>query len=41
MLSQLNVDSNATPNDLNLNKSDFSQQNPVAYFFRKMIFVET
>ena len=41
ILSQLNLDSNAPPNDLNLDKSDFSQWHPVAYFSRKMIFAET
>ena len=39
MLSQLNLDSDASPNDSN--KSDFGQWHPVAYFFRKMIPVET
>ena len=33
--SQLNLDSNALPNDLN--KSDFSQEDPIAYFFIKII----
>ena len=39
MLSQLNLDSDAPLN--NLNKSDFSQSHPIAYFFRKMIPAET
>ena len=40
VLSQLNLNSNAPPNDLN-SKSDIGQWHPVAYFFRKMISVET
>ena len=39
VLSQLNLDSDAPPNDSN--KSDFGQWHPVAYFSRKMIPVET
>ena len=39
VLSQLNLNSNASPNDLN--KSDFCQWHLVAYFSRKMIPVET
>ena len=39
VLSQLNLDSEAPPNDSN--KSDFGQWHLVAYFFRKMIPVET
>ena len=39
VLSQLNLDSNAPPNDSN--KSDFGQWHPVAYFSRKMIPAET
>ena len=39
VLSQLNLDSDAPPNDSN--KSDFDQWHPVAYFSRKMIPVET
>ena len=39
VLSQLNFDSDAPPNDSN--KSDFGQWHPVAYFFRKMIPTET
>ena len=41
VLSQLNLDSDAPPNDSNLNKSDFGQWHPVAYFSRKMIPAET
>ena len=41
MLSQLNLDSDAPPNDSNLNKSDFGQWHPIAYFSRKMISAET
>ena len=37
VLSQLNLDSDTSPNDTNLNKSDFSQWHPVAYFSRKII----
>ena len=37
ILSQLNLDSDVPPNNLNLDKSDFGQWHPVAYFFRKMI----
>ena len=40
MLSQLNLDSNAPPNDFNL-KSDFVQWHLVACFFRKMISTKT
>ena len=39
VLSQLNLDSDAPPNDSN--KSDFGQWHPVAYFSRKMIPAET
>ena len=39
VLSQLNLDFDAPPNDLN--KSDFSQWHPIAYFSRKMIPAET
>ena len=39
VLSQLNINSDASPNDLN--KSDFGQWHPVAYFSRKMIPAET
>ena len=39
VLSQLNLDSDAPPN--NSNKSDFGQWHPVAYFSRKMIPAET
>ena len=39
VLSQLNFDSDASPNDLN--KSDFGQWHPVAYFSGKMIPAET
>ena len=39
VLSQLNLDSDAPPNDSN--KSDFGQWHPVAYFSRKMILAET
>ena len=38
VLSQLNLDSDAPPNDSN--KSDFGQWHPIAYFFRKMISAE-
>ena len=41
VLSQLNLDSDASPNDSNSNKSDFGQWHPVAYFSRKMISAET
>ena len=41
VLSQLNLDSDASTNDSNLNKSDFSQWHPVTYFSRKMIPAET
>ena len=41
VLSQLNLDSDAPPNNLNLNKSDFGQCHLVAYFSRKMISAET
>ena len=39
VLSQLNVNSDASSNDSN--KSDFGQWHSVAYFFRKMILAET
>ena len=39
LLSQLNLDSDASPN--NSNKSDFGQWHPVAYFSRKMISAKT
>ena len=39
VLSELNLDSDVSPNDSN--KSDFSQWHLVAYFFRKMIPTET
>ena len=39
VLSQLNLNFDASPNDLN--KSDFSQWHPIIYFFRKMIPIET
>ena len=41
VLSQLNLDSNALPNNSNLNRSDFSQWYPVAYFSKKMIPAKT
>ena len=41
VLSQLNLDSDAPPNDSNSDKSDFGQWHPVAYFSRKMIPAET
>ena len=41
VLSQLNLDSNTSPNELISNKSDFSQWHPVAYVSRKMIPAET
>ena len=41
VLSQLNLDSNIPPNNSNSDKSDFDQWHPIAYFFRKMIPVET
>ena len=44
VLSQLNLDSNASPNDpkdSNLNKSDFGQWHPIAYFSKKMISAKT
>ena len=37
VLSQLNLDSDAPPKNSNLNKSDFGQWHPIAYFSRKMI----
>ena len=37
----MNLDSDAPPNDSNLNKSDFGQWHLVAYFSRKMILAET
>ena len=40
VLSQLNLNSDALPNDSNL-KSDFSQWHPVTYFSRKMISTKT
>ena len=40
VLSQLNLASDAPPNDLNL-KSDFGQWHLIAYFSRKMIPTET
>ena len=39
VLSQLNLDSNASPK--NSNKSDFGQWHPVAYFSRKIILAKT
>ena len=39
VLSQLNLDSNESSNNLNL-KSDFSQWHLVIYFFKKMIFAK-
>ena len=39
MLSQLNLNSDATPNDSN--KSDFGLWHSVAYFFKKIIPIET
>ena len=41
MLSQLNLDSEAPPNDSNSNRSDFGQWHPVAYFSGKMILAKT
>ena len=41
ILSQLNLDFNTLPNDLNSNKSDFSQWHLVASFSRKMIPAES
>ena len=41
VLSQLNLNPNALPNNSNLNKSDFGQCYPIAYFSRKMIPVKT
>ena len=41
VLNQLNLDSNVLLNNSNLNKSDFSQWHLVAYFFRKIISIET
>ena len=41
VLSQLNLDSDTSPNDLNSNKSNFDQWHPIAYFSRKMIPIET
>ena len=40
VLSQLNLNSNASPNNSNSNKSDFDQWHPVAYFSKKMILAE-
>ena len=37
VLSQLNLNSDTSPNDLNLDKFDFGQWHPVAYFSSKMI----
>ena len=37
VLSQLNLDYNASPNDLNGDKSNFDQWHPIAYFSRKII----
>ena len=37
----MNLDSNASPNDSNSDKSDFSQWHPIAYFSRKIIPAET
>ena len=39
VLNQLNLNSDTSPNDLNL-KSDFSQWHPIAYFSRKRIFAK-
>ena len=41
VLSQLNLNFDASPNDLNLNKFDFGQWHPVVYFSRKMIPAKT
>ena len=41
VLSQLNLDSNASSNDSNANKSNFGQWHSVAYFSRKIIPAET
>ena len=41
VLSQLNFNSDAPPNNSNLNKSDFSQWHPVAYLSRKIISAKT
>ena len=41
VLSQLNLDSDTLPNNLNSNKSDFGQWHLIAYFSRKMIPIET
>ena len=41
VLSQLNLDSDAPPNNSNSNRSDFGQWHPVAYFSRKMISAKT
>ena len=41
VLSQLNLDFDTPPNNLNLNKFDFDQWYPIAYFSRKMIPIET
>ena len=41
VLSQLNLNFDALPNDLNLDKSDFGQWHLVAYFSRKIIPAET
>ena len=41
VLSQLNLDSGASPNELNANKSHFGQLHLIAYFSRKMILIKT
>ena len=41
VLSQLNLNSDAPPNDSNLNRSDFSQWHIIASFSRKMISAKT
>ena len=41
VLSQLNFNFDVTPNDSNLNKSDFGQWHPIAYFSKKIILAET
>ena len=41
MLSQLNLNSNASPNDLNSNKSNLNQWHLIAHFFKKMILTKT
>ena len=41
VLSQFNLNSDALLNDSNLNKSDFSQWHPIAYFSRKIISAKT